>query len=135
MNTQDLMLRFAEQSNFDGYDFQCAPLPEDADVLEIIIDEFAEMPCYLSVTDDQVLCITYLWRNNDIKPETRVELLEEMMELNVPMPLSAFARIGGHYVLFGALAITSTFEDVCHEIITLSKNAVEAIEDLGHYLK
>ena len=54
-------------------------------------------------------------------------LLEEMLELNIPIPLSSFAKIGDRYVIFGALAVESNIEDICHEIITLSENAVEAI--------
>ena len=67
--------------------------------------------------------------------DSRAEMLEEMLELNIPIPLSSFAKIGDRYVIFGALAVDSSIEDICHEIITLSENAVEAISALEEFLK
>ena len=134
MEIQDLALRLAAVQNFEGYSFDCQVIPGDVEVLEVTVGDLDEMPCYLSVTDSQLLCITYLFAEQEIKPESRVELLEELLDLNVPMPLSAFARIGERYVVFGALANNSPFDDICREVITLSENAVEALETLQAFL-
>ena len=96
--------------------------------------EFEELPSFVSVTDTQILCITYLFTEDEVKPESRTELLEEMLELNIPMPLSSFAKLGDRYVVFGALAVNSDIEDICHEIITLTENAVESIDALEEFL-
>ena len=61
-------------------------------------------------------------------------MMEEMLELNIPMPLSSFSKLGERYVIFGALSIGSNIEDICHEIITLTENALEAIDALEEYL-
>ena len=89
----------------------------------------------MSVTDTQILCITYLFTEDEVKADSRTQLLEEMLELNIPMPLSSFSRIGDRYVIFGALSINSSIEDIGYEIITLTENAVEAITALEDYLK
>ena len=135
MELQDLALRFAEVQNFEGYSFDCQAISGDVEVLEVTVGDLDEMPCYISVTDSQLLCITYLFADKEIKEESRLELMEEMLDLNVPMPLSSFARIGERYVVFGALARNSSFDDICQEVITLSENAVEALETLQEFLR
>ena len=134
MNTQDLALRFSEVGNYEGYTFECQPIPGEVEVLEITVGDYEELPSYLSASDTQILCITYLWTEAEVRPETRTEMMEEMLELNIPIPLSSFSKIGDRYVIFGSLGVNSTFEDICHEIITLSENAVEAITALEEYL-
>ena len=134
MNTRDLALRISDLSSFEGYEFDCQPIPGDTEVLQITLREFEELPSFVSVTDTQILCITYLFTEDEVKPESRTELLEEMLELNIPMPLSSFAKLGDRYVVFGALAVNSDIEDICHEMTTLTENAVESIDALEEFL-
>ena len=134
MNTKDLALRISDLVSFEGYDFDCQPIPGETEVLQITLWEFEELPTYVSVTDTQILCITYLFTEDEVKPESRTEMLEEMLELNIPMPLSSFAKLGDRYVVFGALSINSSIEDICHEIVTLTENAVESIDALEEFL-
>ena len=134
MNIQDLALRFSEQSSFEGYSFECEAIPGDVEVLQITVGDFHEIPCFLSVTETQILCIAYLWTEEEVNQDSRTEMLDKMLELNIPIPLSAFSKIGDRYVIFGALTIASTYEDICHEIVTLCENAVEAITVLEDYL-
>jgi uncharacterized protein YjfI (DUF2170 family) len=134
MDTQELARKFSELEEFKGYSFECQPIPGDVDVLQISVEDFEEIPCYVSVTDTQILCITYLIGEDEVIPETRADMMEEMLELNIPMPLSSFSKIGERYVIFGALSINSTFDDMCQEIVTLCENSVEAITALEEFL-
>jgi len=134
MNTRDLALRISDLSSFEGYQFDCQPIPGETEVLQITLWEYEELPCFVSVTDTQILCITYLFTNEEVISDKRSEMMEEMLELNIPIPLSSFAKLGDRYVIFGALSITSNIEDICHEIITLTENALEAIDALEEYL-
>ena len=56
------------------------------------------------------------------------------LEMSIPMPLSSFSKIGDKYVIFGALSIGSTFDDIEHELAVLSNNAIEIIDDMSDYL-
>ena len=134
MNTRDLALRISDLSSFEGFEFECQPIPGEMEVLQITLWEYEELPCFVSVTDSQILCITYLFTEDEVKTESRTDMLEEMLELNIPMPLSSFSKIGDRYVVFGALSISSSIEDICHEVITLTENAVESIDALEVYL-
>lgn len=135
MNIQDLAIRLSDTKSQDGYTFDCQPIPGEVEVLQVTVSDYDELPSYVSVTDTQILCITYLFTEHEIKSARKAELLEEMLELNIPIPLSAFAKIGDRYVIFGAMAINSSLEEICHELVTLSENAVEAITALEEFLQ
>jgi len=117
-----------------GMSFDCQPISGEVDVLQITIAEREELPIFVSVTDDQILCITYLWGEDEVKPETRSAMQESMLEMNIPMPLSSFSKIGDKYVMFGALSSNSTFNDIEHELAVLSNNAIEVIDDMSEFL-
>lgn len=134
MNTRDLALRLSDLSSFEGYQFDCQPIPGESEVLQVTVSDYEELPVFVSVTDTQILCITYLFGEDEVRKENRTELLEEMLELNIPMPLSSFAKLGDRYVIFGALSMQSSIDDISHEIITLAENAVESIDALEEFL-
>ncbi|NQY35044.1 MAG: YjfI family protein [Alteromonadaceae bacterium] len=117
-----------------GMNFDCQPISGEVDVLQITVIGREELPIFVSVTDDQILCITYLWGIDEVKPECINTMHESMLEMNIPMPLSSFAKIGDKYVTFGALSISSTFSDIEHELGVLSNNAIEVIDDMSEYL-
>jgi uncharacterized protein YjfI (DUF2170 family) len=104
------------------------------DVLQISILGREELPIFVSVTDDQILCITYLWGEDEVVSEKRTEMFETMLEMNIPMPLSSFAKIGDKYSIFGALAISSSVEEIEHELTVLSDNALDVIDDFSEFL-
>jgi len=134
MNTNDLALRITDMASYNGYQLECQPIPGITDVLQITVQDYDELPAFVSVTDSQILCITNLFMEAEVNPDTRGQLLEEMLELNIPMPLSAFSKLGDRFVIFGSMSIHSNIEDICHEIVTLTENAVEAIDALKEYL-
>ncbi|WNC67903.1 DUF2170 family protein [Thalassotalea nanhaiensis] len=129
----DHLNALADQSA-TGLMFDCQPISGDVDVLQITITDREELPIFVSVTDDQILCITYLWAETEVKSNKRVDMLEAMLEMSIPMPLSSFSKIGDKYVIFGALSIGSSFNDIEHELAVLSNNAIEVIDDMDEFL-
>lgn len=117
-----------------GMIFDCQPISGEVDVLQITVLGREELPIFVSVTDDQILCITYLWGEDEVVADKRTEMLESMLEMNIPMPLSSFSKIGDKFVIFGALATSSSFYDIEHELAVLSNNAVEVISDMSEFL-
>ena len=134
MNMQDLAIRFSETSSYDGFTFDVQLIPGEVEVLQVVVGEFNELPVYVSMTDSQLLCIVYLWTESDVKPETRVEMLETMLEVNIPMPLSSFSKIDEHYAVFGAMSLNSSFDEIVHEVVVLAENAVDAITAMEGFL-
>ena len=117
-----------------GMVFDCQPISGEVDVLQISVIGREELPIFVSVTEDQILCITYLWGAEEVKPSSINDMHTSMLEMNIPMPLSSFSKIGDKYVIFGALSISSTFNDIEHELAVLNNNAIEIIDDMSEYL-
>lgn len=107
----------------------------DADgAVEIVVEDRDEFPIMVSADDEQVLCLTYLWDESQVKPDRKTDMLSALLEMNVPLPLSSFGKIGDRYVLFGALAADSTLGDIVNELEILSDNTLEAIETIAEFL-
>ncbi|WP_394130454.1 YjfI family protein [Shewanella maritima] len=118
-----------------GFQFDCYPVEGDVEVLQANIIGREEIPVFVSVTDTQILCISYLWGEDEVNPERRLEMFETMLELNIPMPLSSFAKIDDKYVVYGALSVHSSMEEVEQELAVLSDNCLEVIDELVDFLK
>ena len=117
-----------------GFSFDCTPINGDIDVLQVEVVGREEIPIFISISDNQILCIAYLWGEDEIKTELKANMIEAMLEMNIPMPLSSFAKIEDKYVVFGALSINSTLDDIELEIVTLSDNSLEVIAEMDSYL-
>lgn len=118
-----------------GLQFDCYPISGEVEVLQVNIVGREEIPVFVSVTDNQVLCISYLWGEDEVNQERRLEMLETMLELNIPMPLSSFAKIDDKYVVYGALSVQSNMQEIEQELSVLSDNCLEVIDEMSSFLK
>ena len=118
-----------------GFQFDCYPIDGEVEVLQVNVVGREEIPVFVSVTDNQVLCISYLWGENEVNQDRRSEMFETMLELNIPMPLSAFAKIDDKYVVYGALSLQSSMLEIEQELSVLSDNCLEVIDEMVDYLK
>jgi uncharacterized protein YjfI (DUF2170 family) len=117
-----------------GLDLEFQLIEGDVDVVEVVVKDREELPIFMTMADDQLLSICYLWGEDEVKPETRAEMMEAMLDMNVPMPLSSFAKIDDKYAVFGAMSLNSSAQDVALEIAMLSENAIDAINTMSDYL-
>jgi len=101
----------------------------------IKVEDREEFPIYMTVDDGQILCISYLFGDDQVDPDKRAALAEAMLMMNVSIPLSAFSKIGDQYIMFGALSPNASIDELLHEIELLSDNVLEAIEAVSDYLK
>ncbi|MDR2261105.1 MAG: YjfI family protein [Azoarcus sp.] len=110
------------------------PMPGEIPVIQTVIGGREELPIFITASDAQVLCICYLWKDDEIVPEKRLELLELLLDLNPAIPLSSFGKVEGRYVLFGALSRDARIDDIASDIVALSDNAIDALDALSGYL-
>lgn len=115
-------------------DVEVSSMPGEVPVIEVGFPTADRLPIYVTDAGSQLLCISYLWRDADIRPKRRAKLLETLLDLNPSVPLSSFGRIGEHYVLFGALSPDATPDDLALELATLSDNGRDALATLSDYL-
>ena len=113
---------------------EIAAVRGEVPVMEVSFPQSERLSIYVTDADSQLLCISYLWRDAEVKPKRRAELLETLLELNPSVPLSAFGRIGEHFVLVGALSPKATSDDMALELATLSDNGRDALATLSEYL-
>lgn len=125
--------RLRRQLAIDAIDV--ASVPGEVPVVEIGFPGSERLSIYVTDATSQLLCICYLWRDADVKPRRRARLLETLLDLNPSVPLSAFGRIGEHFVLVGALGPGATADDMALELATLSDNARDAIATLAEFLE
>ena len=104
-------------------------------VMRISIEGQEELPVFVTGSSTQVLCICYLWTEEEIKPERRAEMLEAMMDLNIAIPLSNFGRIAGHYVIYGSLAHDADADSIATDVAMVADNALEALNVFTEFLK
>ena len=112
--------------------------PSESDgvpVMRISIEGLEELPVFVTGSSSQVLCICYLWTEDEIKPERRAEMMEAMMDLNIAIPLSNFGRIGGRYVIFGSLAHDASAQSIATDVAMVADNAFEALDVFSEFLK
>ena len=118
-----------------GAAVQLQPIAGDVPVVQVSIEGRDELPIFVTCSDTQLICLCYLWTDDDVRPEQRAELHEALLDLNPSVPLSSFGRVGQRYVLTGALARSARAEDVAHEVAVLSDNALDALGALADYLR
>ena len=118
-----------------GVAVQLQPISGDVPVLQVSIEGRDELPIFVTCSDTQIICICYLWTDDDVRAERRAELLEALLDLNPSVPLSSFGRVGKRFVLAGQLTRLGRPEDVAHEVAVLSDNALDALGALTDYLR
>jgi uncharacterized protein YjfI (DUF2170 family) len=116
------------------FHFEVNPIPGEVEVLQIVVEDREELPIFVSASEEQVLCIAYLFKGEEIKSGAVDEMNRAMLTANISIPLSAFGKIDDQYVIYGALSAHSNLEDIIHELEVLSNNAIEAIEAMSDYL-
>ena len=103
-------------------------------VMRICIGDQEEIPVFVTVTPSQVLCICYLWTEDEVRAERRAEMLEAMMDLKIAIPLSNFGRIGEHYVIYGSLAADADADSIAIDVAMAADNALEALTVFTEFL-
>lgn len=117
-----------------GVGVDLRPIPGTVPVVQVTVEGREELPVYITWAEPQVLCIVYLWGEDEVKPDQRDALLGTLLDLNVAIPLSSFGRIGGRYVLFGALARNASVQDIAEDVAVLSDNSVDALSAFSEFL-
>ena len=130
----ELTVKLAD-CQFQGHRFNCLPMQGEQAVLRVEVSQLEEIPIFITMTENQILCISYLFTKQEIHSEKEAELNEYLLDLNVPMPLSAFAKVDDHYVIFGSLTLNSRFETITHELITLARNSHDTLQALEEFIK
>ncbi|MEM9101581.1 MAG: DUF2170 family protein [Pseudomonadota bacterium] len=133
MDLQEIAIKLSEH-NQEGASFEAIILNGEQAVLQVVVEGFDELPIYVTMTEEQILCMCYLLNSNELIEDKKSEFNDLLLRLNVAMPLSAFAMVEERYAIFGSLSSSSSFEDIAHELVVLADNAVDALESFEEFL-
>lgn len=103
-------------------------------IIKVEFEEREEFPIMLDIEEDQMTAVVNLWSQSEVKEGAEAEMMSVMLSMNVALPLSAFAKTGGTYQLFGAMSANTVMENIIEEINVLSDNTLEVVDALGEYL-
>lgn len=132
---EQLIKDLASNQLSDGASLSIEMFDGENTVACIKVEDREEFPIYMTVDEGQILCISYLFGDDQVATDKRTELADAMLLMNVMIPLSAFSKIGNQYIMFGALSPRASIDELLHEIELLSDNVLEAIATLSDYLK
>ncbi len=132
---EQLIKDLTDKKLTDGLSLSIEMFDGENSVACIKVEDHEEFPIYMTVDEGQILCISYLFGEDQVNPEKQAEMADAMLLMNVMIPLSAFSKIGHQYILFGALSPRANIAELLHEIELLTDNVLEAIATLSPYLK
>ena len=69
-----------------------------------------------------------------MQPDKIDELNRTFLQLSPAVPLSSLGLQGDTYILFGAMALSTRFEVVAHELEVQAENTIDVLEAIEHLL-
>lgn len=122
-------------SSDDGANFNVTAHQGDVDMLTIIKQDMEEFAILATASESQLLLNAALFDSRQIADGQTAALHQMMLELNMAMPLSSFAKTNELYSIFGALSGDSSAHTICEEVDVLADNIMDALEVCQAYLK
>ena len=93
-----------------------------------------EFPIHVTQTDTQILAVTPLFNLSEVQPDKLDELNAIFLRLSPAVPLSSIGLQGETYILFGAMALSTRFEVIAHELEVQAENTIDVLETVEHLL-
>jgi len=129
---EELAFRLNDHVTEEGTSFDALLL--DNGVLEVICSNNDEFPIHLAITETQLLAVTPLFSVSEVMPNEVENLNKMLLQLAPAVPLSAFGLQGDTYILFGAMALATSFETVVHELEVQAENTIDVLEAIQSLL-
>jgi len=104
-------------------------------ILVVICSSNDEFPIHMTMTDTQLLAVTPLFNRHEVKDDALEELHEIFLRLSPAVPLSSIGLQGDTYILFGAMALSTSLEVVAHELGVQAENTIDVLEVVEHLLQ
>lgn len=128
---EELALRLNTHSTPEGTTF-FAELQDD--LIQVVCSSNEEFPINIVKTDMQILTVSHLFSEDEVMDGSLEELNKILLQLNPSIPLSSVGLKDGQYILFGAMAIETLFENLAHELEVQAENVIELLEAISPML-
>lgn len=105
--------------------------------LQVEMHEYGELPVYVTVYGEQVICEAVLWPLSEVTDPAAFN--DAVLRTHKYFPLSTISLDAltdgeAYYQMFGALSASSRLGSVVNEIETLARNVIQATEAYGEFL-
>lgn len=130
---EDLVMKLNTASTQEGTCFDA--MLTDNGVMEVICSNNDEFPIHVAMTDTQILSVTPLFHINEVQEDKRVELNTLLLQMSPAIPLSSIGLQEGNYILFGSMALNTSFENIVHELEVQAENTLEVLEAIEELLQ
>ncbi len=110
-----------EGTNFDA-------VITEIGVIEVSCSNNEEFPIHLAMTETQLLSVTPLFNISEVLEGKVDQLNNLLLQLSPAVPLSSIGLQDGNYILFGAMALNTIFENIVHELEVQAENTVDVLE-------
>lgn len=107
----------------------------DNGVIEVTCSNNEEFPIHIAMTDTQLLSVTPLFNISEVHEGKVDELNSMLLQLSPAVPLSSIGLQDGNYILFGAMALNTMFENIVHELEVQAENTLDVLEAIEPLLK
>ena len=132
MTLDELAFRLNDFNGEEGTAFDA--LVTEQEILEVICSNNDEFPIHVTQTDTQILAVTPLFNISEVQPDKLDELNATFLQLSPAVPLSSIGLQGETYILFGAMALSTRFEVIAHELEVQAENTIDVLETVEHLL-
>ena len=126
MSLSELVFQLNTHETSSGTTFDA--MLSDSGILEVSCSNNDEFPINIVKTETQLLAVTPLFSMNEIKTGQIHNLNEELLFISPVVPLSSLGRQGDNYILFGAMPLDSSFENIIHELEVQAENTLEVLQ-------
>jgi len=123
---EDLACNLNSATTLEGTSFDAVVL--DDGVIEVVCSNNEEFPIHIAMTETQILTVTPLFDAKEVQQGRTDELNKMLLQLSPAIPLSSIGLQDGHYILFGAMALNTLFENIVHELEVQAENTLDVLE-------
>jgi uncharacterized protein YjfI (DUF2170 family) len=135
--TLSLFAALREESGFSDGPVSVKLIDGVEPSLQIDMHEYGDLPIFVTVYGEQIICEAVLWPASDVKDPASFN--DTVLRTHKYFPLSTISldRLAddqAFYQMFGALSASSRLASVVQEIETLARNVIQATEAYGEFL-
>lgn len=135
LTTDDLISQLSATEEVKNGEIAITKIEGETAVIQAIVQDVDEFPIMISVGEEQILLVTQLWGADEILEGKTDELNAVLLRANLPVPLSSFSIMADRYVIFGAMSVNSSVNEIVEETFTLADNIVDALDFCKEYLR
>ncbi len=107
----------------------------DTEILQVSCDINPEAMIFIVKSDEQILSVTPLFKLNEVQAQNKAELYETLLRISPVIPLSSIGLQEDSCVLFGAMPVDSTFDNIVHELECQADNYNDVLVALTDYFE